>query len=296
MPARPAHGGPRRLRWPRRATLSWGLLSSVLVGGCAATADDAGPTGVSVSIVQDRLDIARGVMSIKLRNDGEYPVRVTSASYDDARFATPAQWNGESEVPAGSAADLRVDVPAAACDVDGSSAAGTVRVEFATVEGTATVEYPAEDPLDFVAAFTDAACFAEQIAQTATVELTGIGTRSAGDGGVAVLELAITVHGESAITLESVSGTVLLQPASGEAAWRLETTVEPGESTTPELDAVPSRCDAHTLAEDKVGTRFPATVSVLDDQGITGDLMLVATDEQRGELYDYYAARCGLTP
>ncbi len=54
----------------------------------------------------------------------------------------------------------------------------------------------------------------------------------------------------------------------------------------------PGRCDAHAVAEDKIGTILPFEIETSD--GRQGQLGLAANDTLRAELYDYYSARCGL--
>ncbi len=55
---------------------------------------------------------------------------------------------------------------------------------------------------------------------------------------------------------------------------------------------MPNRCDAHALAEDKVGTRMPLYVTAPD--GSTGRFVLAATDELRMQMYAFYSSYCGL--
>lgn len=296
MSPRPApHSRHRALRL---AGLVAAVLSAAIISGCAQPTAPTAPAGVSVSVEQGRTDVAAGMMSIKVHNDGADPVRVTSASYHDLRFADTAEWGGDALIPAGSARDLRVTVPDAACDVgdDPETGAapdsGTAHVEFSTEVGPASAEYAVDDPHDFVPAFTEAACFTARLSDTATLELADVSTRTTGDGEVAVLEIAVDVHGDDPVLIESVNGTVLLGPAHGEPSWPLATTVEPGDSTSLRVEAVPTRCDAHAIAEDKVGTRFRTTVSILGAPAANGEVTLVATDEQRGELHDFVAARC----
>ncbi len=49
---------------------------------------------------------------------------------------------------------------------------------------------------------------------------------------------------------------------------------------------MPNRCDAHALAEDKIGTRMPLYVTAPD--GSTGRLVLAASDELRVQMYAFY--------
>ncbi len=96
--------------------------------------------------------------------------------------------------------------------------------------------------------------------------------------------------------LDTVKSTTLLQPAAGGWLWQPAQVVAAGESLTLRIDAVPARCDMHAIAEDKVGTRFDAAVSVLSDPIDRGSLTLVASDPQRARLYDFVATACGFAP
>lgn len=281
----------RRGRWSALVAVPLALLAA-----CAAPDETTAPRGVSVSIVQARSDIASGQVALKVRNDGDGTVRVTSVSYHDPRFAAVPEWTRQTDIPAGAARDLRVQVPAPNCEAGAASAEGTAHVQFSTPEGAATADYGVDDPFDFVATHTAAECFAVQLSETGSVELAGVTSYSTGDGEVAVLVLTVAADADDPIRLDSVAGTVLLTPASGEPAWHPGVTVEPGESDTVELHAVPNRCDAHALAEDKVGTRLRATVTIRTDPPVTGGLTLAATDSQRGELHDFVSRHCGLRP
>lgn len=276
------------------------LAALVVLAGCApgepATPATPVPPGVSVSLVQGRLDIARGLVSLKVHNGGAEPVRVTSADYVDPRFADAVQWTGEARIPAGRTRDLRVDVPGVACPAGRDAAPARAHLRFRTAQGESESDYPVADPFDFVAASVAVGCFAQRVEEGATIRLVGVTTRSTAAGDVAVLELEIAVTGDEPVVLDSVGGTVLLHPASGALDWATASRVEPGATTVLELETVPARCDPHAVAEDKVGTRFAATVTVLGDDPVTGEVVLVATDEQRGDLYDYVRARCDQEP
>ncbi len=58
------------------------------------------------------------------------------------------------------------------------------------------------------------------------------------------------------------------------------------------VPVVPTRCDAHALAEDKVGTLVPLEVAV--DDGPAGRLLLPVTPDVAADLVGWVARRCGL--
>ena len=321
---RPPHHGPTRSRVLRgrpaaRLTAAAILLGLVLTGCAAggtgsgqadaatsaptATAADAGPAlptttapppdGITVTIDQQRLDIPLDMMSIQVHNHSGHSLHIVAATYTDARFATPLEWTGDTTVPSDIQRDLRVPIPEPDCGAAADAPAPSVEVPYLVDDAVAGGQYVPTDPFDFVPLRVAADCFAARVEQTADVALTGVTTRQADGGEVAELQITIDDHSADGFTLASVSSTVLFQPADGATGWTPAATVAAGEKRVVTLDAIPSRCDAHALAEDKVGTRFDAVVSV-GDPAVTGTLTLVASDQQRSDLYGYFSARCGL--
>lgn len=264
-------------------------LAVLSATGCAPV--PSAPPGVSVAVVQGRTDVDTGLMALRITNDSAAPVRVTSVSYDDPRLAVQPVWAGDSEVPAGAARDLRVPMPDAACDGD-AEATGTATVEFLTADGAVTAEYPVDDSLDLLPARTESVCFAQRVAEVATFEWERIET----GGDTAVLQLTVTSTGEDGIQVEAVSGTVLLVPDSAHAGWPLDLTVARDATESVEISAAPGRCDAHALAEDKLGTRFRISVRLLGDDGTAGTIVVPASDAQRAALHAFVARACGANP
>lgn len=139
-------------------------------------------------------------------------------------------------------------------------------------------------------------CFASRFAATAAVDLVEVATVNRDGAAVAELTVRIANHGATPVRLDTVKSTTLLQPAAGGWLWEPAQVVPAGESVTVRLDAAPARCDLHAIAEDKVGTRFDAAVSVLSDPIDRGSLTLVASDQQRARLYGFVATTCGFAP
>lgn len=317
-----AHRAPTRATTGRRRLAGLAVLVALVASGCAAeqdttspassapastasgsaaparpTATAAPPEGITVTIDQQRLDIPLDMMSVQVHNRSGRTLEIVEATYTDARFAEPIQWVGDTLVPSDIQRDLRVRIPAPDCAASAAAPAPHVEVTYILDDAVAVGEYTPTDPFDFVPLRVAADCFAERVAQTADVSLTGVSTRQTEAGEVVELQITVADHGADALTLGTISSTVLFQPADGSTGWTLDAAVAPGESRVLTIDAIPSRCDAHALAEDKVGTRFDASVAVGDPgtTATTGTLTLVATDAQRSDLYAYFSDRCGLT-
>ncbi|QHC71694.1 hypothetical protein [Rathayibacter sp. VKM Ac-2801] len=243
----------------------------------------AGPApGVSVSVQQNRSDIAGGTMAFEVHNGSGAPIEVTAAGLTDPRLAAPLTWTGGTGVPDGTSRDLRVDVPEPACPA--AEAPAALEVVLA-IDGHGEHAYPADDPFSFVDALARSGCFARTVDADLALR---IDTSGGAAHEPARLTITADVRG-TPIVLRSVDATILLQPPDTADAWTLDRSVPAGTADSVVLDAVPTRCDTHALAEDKVGTRLPVTVETAGQQGT---VVVAATPEQKGELYAFITAYC----
>ncbi|MBF4561150.1 hypothetical protein ITJ43_03280 [Microbacterium sp. VKM Ac-2870] len=259
------------------------------------------PSAVTVSVQQDRLDIARGVMTIDVHNGGDAALQVSGIVYSDPRWSSALEWSGTMEVPAGRARSLGVTLLQPRCDTDGSTVpasapTGFARLTFGAGDAATQADYVVDDPYGFVSRSVQTGCFAARLAQTADIELVSVSSRGSGADEVATMTVRVANHGDRPVRVDSIKSTTLLQPAAGAWTWAPALTVAAGTEATIELDAVPARCDMHAVAEDKIGTRFDTTVSVLSDPVSTGTITLVSTDEQRARFYEMVASNCGFAP
>jgi hypothetical protein len=104
----------------------------------------------------------------------------------------------------------------------------------------------------------------------------------------ATVSLQVTpVDGGPDVRLTQVDGTVLLAPVGGATSWPVV-----GSPATVPLQLVPSRCDAHAVAEDKRGTFFGVHATV---DGVPQPVFYVASsDRLRGALHDFVTTSCGM--
>lgn len=287
---------------PRRRGWAWTGLPvavgvAVALGGCGGvTPAPPAPADISVSVQQNRLDIARDKMSVAVRNGGADAVTVTTLVYADPRWTSVLQWSGVLAVPAGRARSVTADLMSPTCAAAPKDAAGTARLIFQTDRGAASDDYAVDDPFGSVARATQQRCFASRLAASATIDLVDVAVVTRDAAAVAELTVRIVNRGSAPVRLDTIKSTTLLQPAAGGWLWEPAEVVPAGESVMLRLDATPARCDLHAIAEDKVGTRFDARVSVLSDPADSGTLTLVAGDEQRSRLYEFVASTCGFVP
>jgi hypothetical protein len=273
------------------------LLATALTGCQTTGSFDDPPDGVRVSVYQPRPDVAKNRIAIQVHNDGDEPVTITAASLHSTYFADDFIWGPDrtAVVKPGYAVDLRVDIPAEANCSD-VTAEHSVSLFWTVGDSSGDSLFTPDDPFEMLELLHDAACLT--VGVDAVAQLTAVALEVPEEL-PAPAQLLISVEptgAEGIVTLDSIHSTTLLNPAGpdGIGVPELELGIAIDASSPPDLriPIVPNRCDAHALAEDKVGTRMPLYVTAPD--GTTGRLVLSADDELRAQMYAFYSAFCGL--
>ena len=141
-------------------------------------------------------------------------------------------------------------------------------------------------------------CLAQAAAAVAAIRLEPDLEVSA-DGQSAVMALTITPRSTpgtanpgsaGTLTINRIDRTTLLGEDQA-APWPRSVSVQAGGgSQRYRLGIRPARCDAHAVAEDKVGTLLPLRVSA---GGRDGLLKVDAGALLRGRIHDFVTAACG---
>jgi hypothetical protein len=274
------------------------VFAATLVSNSQATrATVEPPQGVKVSIDQPRSDISMNRIVIKFHNDGAKPLTITAASLTSNFFAHAFVWSSghTATVLPGSAIDLRVDIPPVeSCDKGRSASALRFGWSMGEVSGTSVV-IP-DDTFSILDRLHRNGCFIAAVNNVGAITAVSL-TPPAQELTPATLSISIVPTGEDGtVTINSVGSTTLLSPADpngiGSAQLDLGVVIStngPFEITVP---IVPNRCDAHGLAEDKIGTRMPLFVTLAN--GTEGQYVLPASDQLRAEMYSFYTSFCGL--
>ena len=245
--------------------------------------------GLSVEIRQARSDWALRVVQVRVTNDGPGDVTVTQARLASPDIDGVATSDRGRPVRAGVDRDVSVALGEPDC---ASSTSGPASVELDLVDTDdrrSTLVVTPDDPQGHLARIHAEDCAAAAVAAGATVALDETITTATVDGRLAAtVTLAVTpVDGGPAVEINQVDGTVLLAPVGGATSWPAS-----GVPRTIPLQLVPSRCDAHAVAEDKRGTHFGVHATV---DGVAQPVFYVASsDELRGALHDFVRTSCGL--
>ncbi len=279
------------MRRMRCAAIVLAALAAALAG-CAPT-PPALPDGVTVLVYQPRPDVAAGRLAIQVANAGEDAVEVTAARLVSPDFADDVVWPGDTAtVQPGLRLDLRAPIPGFTCTAEPHVRA---ELEVATAAGVATGTVDVDDPYELVPRLHAEGCVGAAIAEIATLTPREVVVPAGQEPAVLVVDVAPT-GAPGTVEIVGVRGTTLLQPADAGVSTPELALGVPLDATGPHelrVPLLPNRCDAHALAEDKVGTIIPFLV----DAGTADEpvrWLLILPDELKSALYGYYSAYCEL--
>lgn len=277
------------------------LGAAMLTTACTAApapALTALPEGVAVDVYQTRLDYSERQLEISISNESATDVTITHLEFASPAFESAVSYARlPTTIAVGRTIDFRVDLAAPDCAATDVTPSVRVEFEFADRVGVATVE--PDDRLGQLAAISTADCLVSDVASVARIEIADVqlGRASVAGRDAALLHLEIEPTGRvGSLVLHQLEDTVLLfllDPSTGLAteSLTLDLSVDASsEPTTVTFAVVPSRCDQHSVAEDKRGTFFPVTVTT-DHR--TGTLFVAAGERLRGELFAFLADSCG---
>ena len=273
-----------------RARLAIVLVGALLVSGCAPTdSTESLPVGVTVELMQLRSDVAGRTAQVRVHNDSDTDLQVTSVVVDDPRFDGPAVRDKDSLITAGRTVDLRFELPAVDCDPRGATPTATIDY---TIDGTThSAQADLVDTLGFVPRLHDRECLRERVADVVALEWTGF--EPSPSGAPATLTLGLTPTGvEGAASFDGIRTTNLLKfTVDGDDDLQLDTRVTgTDDPSTIAMPLVPWRCDPHAVQEDKRGTVFTVDVSV---DGRSGPIEVAASQDLRGDILTWVAQWCG---
>lgn len=291
------------MQWRLPLTSALVALGAALgVTGCSAQpvepALTALPDGVSIDVYQTRLDYSARQLEISISNESPTDVVITHLEFASPAFESAVSYARlPTSIAAGRTIDFRVDLAPPDCTAADLTTSVTVGFELANGAGVATVE--PEDRLGQLPTITTEDCLVSDVAAVARVQIADVplGRASVAGREAALLHLEIEPTGQAgSITLHELEDTVLLfllNPETGSAAESLPLNLEVDASlapTTVTFAVLPSRCDQHSVAEDKRGTFFPVSVTT---EHRSGTLFLAASERLRGEVFSFLADSCG---
>ena len=274
------------------------VFAATLVSGCQGTRSSVEPPqGVKVSIYQPRSDISMNRIAIKFHNNGAETLTITAASLTSKLFASEFVWSSgrAAKVSPGFTIDLRVDIPPVdSCDEVGSASEVRFGWSVGNVSGISVIT--PNDTFSILESLHSNGCFIAAMNAVGTFTAESL-TPPAQEVAPAKLLISFVPTGkEGTVTINSVGSTTLLSPAdpNGIGSSQLDLGLVIGANGPFEITVpiVPNRCDAHGIAEDKIGTRLPLFVTL--DDGTEGRFVLPASNQLRAQMYIFYTSYCGL--
>lgn len=270
------------------------LCAAVLVAGLAACGGETErkplPSGVVMHVDQTRLERKTRHVFIRVENNTKRDLTVTAFRLTSPRFK-PVTWKGDESMEPGQEADLEFTMPPGRC---GDSVDASVRLTYRIGDSDERESVgKADDRYHAIGLMLDRDCAKHTLAEAAKLE---VGTpKIDGTGSTAVLRVPITLTPTGKrddVRFGGFESTPLFRQAEDSPAG----VDEPISSTQPShivMSVVPARCDAHALADDKVGRLFGMRVLApgLPDNAT---FYLPLDHDQRVAFFDYFHARCGI--
>lgn len=279
------------------------LLCIAILAGCTPAPDGtstttAVPTDVTVQLGQNRDQYAGRSAIIRIENGSEDDLVIVGLEVSGSAFTATTDRDRASAVPAGQTKDLSVELPPVACGTAASDLRADVTLHLE--DGAVIAITAVADPTAVLPRLHGAECTVVGVERIADVTAeTSVRLEGSGPSTVAVLTISVTPTGRRGrLDLVELRSTVLLKPApdasapTDASAWPLDRTVD-ATSGPQSIDVriVPTRCDPHALAEDKVGTRFPLVVRI--DGGPEAVMTLPLPAATATALKDAVRIRCG---
>jgi hypothetical protein len=271
-------------------------ITATVLGLAACAAPPALPTGITVEAFQNRLDYGARVLELKVANDSGAPFTVTAATFESNRFAEPAAWTRSTDIPVGSARDLKVQLSAAVCDETATSKA-TVRIDFVLADGTTgSGTLTPSDPNDQLAKINSDDCLLVAASKHASIAAADTLQWTPGARTPATLDIVLTpTEADGTLTITGARDTILFALVADDgSALTLQDLHVVIDAKSPKtvihLRLQPQRCDVHAVAEDKRGTFFP--IYFATSGGAKGAYSVPVSPEVKAELYAYIGSWC----
>jgi len=280
-----------------RGTTRWTAAAGaaiVLAAGCAqgepAAVPDPLPAGtaepaaaevpVTLTLAQSRAFASRRMLQVRLRNDGDQPVRIERFDLRTGRFAPAGPVARDTEIAPGRRLFVPLPYGEARCDAPAGDAVLTVRARVGDgPPGDADLALPAPDPL--LERLHGRECAQATLRAQVDIAFAPAWTT---DGDVVRGTLVVSRRGSGGeqVTVAGIQGNVL---------YTLRAVPPPPAVLAPDaarlelpVEVTLARCEAHALIEAKLRHQFPLWAGAGDRPA--DYLTVEAGDEGRRRLDD----------
>lgn len=270
------------------------VVVALLLGGCSAPVA-ALPDGITVSVRQTRFDGPLRQVQLVVSNVSGQPFHVISAELRSSRFEAAVSFDRPQTVPDGSFRDLPVALPGATCAEDPPT--DEIALTFTSADGrTGSATLPISDATILDTISTED-CVIAAVADVVTITPPDTAEWMPGAHAPVTLEFSALPTGSAGrVTVTSVGATTLFAPVDERGERIVATPVgltldAASPPTVIPIRLEPSRCDSHSIAEDKKGTILPFAIEV---GSATATLEIAVDAAVRASLYDYVTDWCAM--
>ena len=249
------------------------------------------PAEYDVFIDQNRLQRRTRTVFVRFVNTGEQRMTLRRAVISSERFGR-VTWEGTKAFE--NEADLEFEMPPGRCGTGSdASVEVTYRLQGDTLDRISTVR--ATDRYGEIGYFLDRDCAERTLLEAA--DLVVGRPRVAGRGKSSRFHLPVTMTptgDRDDVHFLGFSSTVLFRSIGPWAQPSVDVPLGPGDPVAEvTLTIVPGRCDAHALADDKVGRLFDVRLRA-DGLPDPASFYLPLTDDQRVAMFAFFKDYCGL--
>ena len=290
--------GPVVFRRRRTFAAAVALCTIAALSACAVDMGDKAPPplpdDVTAVLVQLRSDVAARQAQVEVHNGTDQPLHIADVTVSDPRLAESASrvLDRESTVPPGGTVDIRIQLPAMACDVTTGSL--TVQLTFVGRGAPEVRQGPLPDKLDVLSPIHEQECRAQALGRAAALSIASFAPSPAGRSGRSDARDRADGRGRRSDRRHPVHEPAVFRATTwaviSRSTSRSRKTTRPRPSMLP---LVPFRCDPHAVQEDKRGTVFDLDVEVAGDPGV---VQLAASEDMRGDILTWVAEWCGFGP
>lgn len=269
---------------------------AVIAAVIAATCGDTGPTPgsrLTVGIEQSRSAQARHVLEVRLINEGETPLEVTSLQLIDPRFTEVPENPKTTPVQAGGKPiETPIDYGEAVCQ-EGVSGIATIAVAV-LAEGQEEYLLLFVEPAgeEVLARLHDSECRQRAVAEAVTISFGPRWESTARAVARGQIELSRAATDET-VAVEQAAGTVIftLDVLSGHGS-DVVVLEDDQDRAMVDVEISAARCDPHALIESKKTYSFPLWVRL--GEMPAQFVVLEPTGAARGTFEQLLAVGCGV--
>lgn len=272
----------------RTCLLATTALVLALLTGCSPKIEQVpAPEGMQVHLDQSRIKRQTREVFLLVNNPTDEPLRVGAFRLTSARFDAVDQPTDVTIDP-GYERVLKLQLPQSRC---GTDLDGQVQLVYRVGDGDEVrSKLAVDDQYGTVGLAMDRDCALSRLQDAADLDIGSPTTAKVDAQLTLTLPVTLTPTGKvTDVSFDGYESTVLfnVEPAPGRSV-ALE-----GAAKDVPLTLVPARCDAHALAEDKVGTLIGVRVKA-DGLPEGTSFYLPISASTRAALHDFYADACGL--